>query len=296
MRESIMKQMIGVLATRDVESLRRGHVFRLKRRNVIVSLIILLINVTVFSIASEVVAQKTQKKMIDIVFGLQETPKTTGKEAWIIDSEEVPLIDTSDRVMGRLFFQAPITVLEETPKGSRIRVFGWLEIVFPKEAKVEEGNKVKTPWRGSDILDKLDRSSMRRIGEAIENTQFYYLRRILEKDSHYYQVVLEGYIPSICITTDFNKTTIPGTVSGRVTRKGKPAVGLEVALFNWRSNPAVTNDDGQFLLKQIPPGRHAVCWRNSRSSTWSYFMMGGSGSGMLKPGGHLDLGQIDIGD
>jgi hypothetical protein len=198
--------------------------------------------------------------------------------------------------MGRLFFQAPITVLEETLNESRIRVFGWLEVVFPKEAKVEEGKKVRTPWRGADILDKLDRSHRKTIGEASENKLFYYLRRILEKDSHYYQVVLEGYIPSKSITTDFSKTTIPGTVSGRVTRKGKPAVGLEVALYNWRSNSVVTNDDGQFLLKQIPPGRHAVCWRNSKSSSWSYFTMGGSGRGMLKPAGHLDLGEIDIGD
>jgi hypothetical protein len=81
MRESIMKQMNEVLATRVVENLRRGHVFRLKRWNVIVSLIILLINVTIVSIASEVVAQKTQKEMIDIVFGLQKIPRTTGKEA-----------------------------------------------------------------------------------------------------------------------------------------------------------------------------------------------------------------------
>ncbi len=279
-----------------MNTLLNGCVLGVKSRIIILPLVTLLMSFAVFLSASAVTANETPKEPADAVFGLQELPKTAGKEAWIVDTENVPLIDKNDRVIGRLFFQAPVTLLEETPQGSRIRVSGWLEVVFPEEAQIGEGGKFKTPWRGADIVGKVDWSNKKTIGEVNKETQFHYLRRILDKDSHFYEVVLEGYIPSSSLTMDYGKTTIPGTVSGRVTSKGNPAVGLKVALFNWRDHPAMTDAEGRFLLKQVPPGQHAVCWRNQGASSWTYFMMGGSGRGALKPGGHLDLGDIDIGE
>lgn len=106
-----------------------------------------------------------------------------------------------------------------------------------------EDGRVETPWRGVDILDKPDRFSGREI----------------------------------------RRTTVPGTVSGRVIRKGNPAIGLEIALVNWKIKPAITDSDGKFLLKDVTPGQHAICWRSRGSSTWTYFMIGGSGRGMCPP-------------
>ncbi len=236
------------------------------------------------------------EKAAIIVYGLKEAPMSVGEKAWILNSEEVPLVDTTDRVMARLAFQAPISVLEKTARGSRIVVSGWLYFPFHKEAKDTEDGRVETPWRGADILEKPDRSTSKTIGTANGNTHFHYLRRLLDQDSHYYQVALEGYLPEDSFTTDYRRTAIPGTIAGRVTRKGNPSGGLEIALVNWRTKPALTDSDGRFLLKEVPPGWHAICWRSQGSNSWTYFMMGGSGRGMLKPGGHLDLGEIDIGE
>jgi hypothetical protein len=172
-----------------------GCVLGVKRRIIILPLITLLMSFAVFLSASLVIAQEAAKETADTVFGLQEIPKNAGKEAWIVDTEKVPLIDKSDRVIGWLFFQAPVTVLGETPQGSWIRVSGWLEVVFPEEAKIGEGGKFKTTWRGADIVDKIDWSNKKTIGEVNKDTQFHYLRRILDKDSHFYEVVLEGSIP-----------------------------------------------------------------------------------------------------